>query len=58
MEKRVKENTWVVDGSRDASTAEAIIAEFVEIEAGSLSRASAGHRHLKITTYRAPGPPP
>lgn len=42
MEKRVKENTWVVDGSRDASTAEAIIAEFVEIEAGS----------------RAPGPPP
>ncbi len=38
MEKRVKENTWVVEGSRDARTAEAIMAEFVDIEAGSLHK--------------------
>jgi hypothetical protein len=36
MEKSVKENTCVVDGRREARTVEAIIAEFVEIDAGSL----------------------
>jgi hypothetical protein len=36
MEKRVSENTWVVDSSRDASTVDAIKAEFVDIEAGRL----------------------
>jgi len=36
MEKSVRENTWVVDGSRDASTVEAINAELVEIDAGRL----------------------
>jgi hypothetical protein len=36
MEKRVNEKTCVVDGSREASTADAIIAELVEMEAGSL----------------------
>jgi len=36
MENKVSENTWVVDGKREARTAEAIIAEFVDIEAGKL----------------------
>lgn len=40
MENRVNEKTWVVDGRREASTADAIIAEFVDIEAGSLEAAS------------------
>lgn len=38
MEKRVNEKTWVVEGRRDASTVDAIIAEFVEIDAGRLSK--------------------
>jgi hypothetical protein len=37
MEKRVNEKTCVVEGSREARTADAIIAEFVDIEAGNLS---------------------
>ena len=37
IENKVNENTCVVDGSRDASTVEAIIAELVEIDAGRLS---------------------
>jgi hypothetical protein len=36
MENRVRENTCAVDGRREARTVEAIIAEFVEIDAGSL----------------------
>jgi len=36
MEKRVNEKTCVVDGRRDARTADAIMAEFVDIEAGNL----------------------
>jgi hypothetical protein len=36
MEKSVRENTCVVDGSLEASTADAIIAEFVDIDVGSL----------------------
>jgi hypothetical protein len=36
MEKSVRENTCVVEGSREASTVDAIIAEFVEMDAGSL----------------------
>jgi hypothetical protein len=36
MENRVKEKTCVVDGNLEARTADAIIAEFVEIEAGNL----------------------
>jgi hypothetical protein len=36
IEKRVREKTWVVDGSLDASTAEAIMAEFVDMDVGSL----------------------
>lgn len=36
MENRVNENTWVVEGKREARTADAIIAEFVDIEAGKL----------------------
>lgn len=36
IEKRVKEKTCVVDGNLDASTAEAIMAEFVDMEVGSL----------------------
>jgi hypothetical protein len=36
MENKVSENTWVVDGSRDASTVEAISAELVEMDAGRL----------------------
>lgn len=38
MEKRVNENTCVVEGRRDASTVDAINAEFVEIEAGKLCK--------------------
>jgi hypothetical protein len=41
IEKRVKEKTCVVDGSLEASTAEAIIAEFVDMEVGSLQVALA-----------------
>lgn len=37
IEKRVKEKTCVVDGRREASTADAIMAELVDIEAGNLS---------------------
>jgi hypothetical protein len=36
MENSVSEKTCVVDGSRDASTVEAIKAELVDIDAGSL----------------------
>jgi hypothetical protein len=36
MEKRVREKTWVVEGRREASTVDAISAELVEMEAGSL----------------------
>jgi hypothetical protein len=36
MEKRVSEKTCVVDGRREARTADAIMAEFVDIEAGNL----------------------
>ena len=36
MENNVREKTCVVEGSRDARTADAIIAELVEIDAGSL----------------------
>jgi hypothetical protein len=38
MEKSVREKTWVVEGSREASTVDAMSAEFVEIEAGRLYR--------------------
>lgn len=37
MEKSVREKTCVVEGNREARTAEAIMAEFVDIEAGKLS---------------------
>jgi hypothetical protein len=36
MENSVKEKTCVVDGSLEASTADAIIAEFVDMDVGSL----------------------
>jgi hypothetical protein len=36
MEKSVKEKTCVVDGSLEASTADAIIAEFVDMDVGNL----------------------
>jgi hypothetical protein len=36
MEKSINEKTWVVDGRREARTADAIMAEFVDIEAGNL----------------------
>ena len=36
MEKSVSEKTWVVDGSRDARTADAIMAELVDMDVGSL----------------------
>jgi len=36
MEKRVNEKTCVVDGRRDARTADAIMAELVDIDAGNL----------------------
>lgn len=38
MLKRVRENTCVVEGSREASTVDAISAALVEREAGNLSR--------------------
>lgn len=40
IEKRVRENTWVVEGSRDASTVDAISAELVDIDAGRLQQVS------------------
>lgn len=36
MEKSIRLNTWVVEGSREARTVEAITAAFVEREAGNL----------------------
>jgi hypothetical protein len=58
IENKVKEKTCVVDGSREASTADAIIAEFVEIEAGSLHHGSVlgikEHICLYIPCSRAP----
>ncbi len=36
MENNVNENTWVVEGKRDARTVEAIRAAFVESDAGNL----------------------
>jgi hypothetical protein len=38
IEKSVREKTCVVDGSLEASTADAIIAEFVDIDVGSLEQ--------------------
>jgi hypothetical protein len=36
IEKRVREKTCVVDGSLEARTADAIIAEFVDMDVGSM----------------------
>lgn len=36
IENSVKENTCVVDGNREASTADAIMAELVDMDAGRL----------------------
>jgi len=51
IEKRVSEKTCVVDGSLDASTADAIMAELVDMEVGSLHAmlalfAEVGNTHL------------
>jgi hypothetical protein len=41
MEKRVKLNTWVVEGRREARTVEAMRALFVEMEAGRCAASGA-----------------
>jgi hypothetical protein len=58
IEKRVKEKTCVVEDSLEARTADAIMAELVDIEVGSLQyelvfrrRYSQSHAHC------VPGPP-
>lgn len=57
MEKSVKEKTCVVVGSREASTADAIIAEFVDMDAGSLYYMSAVYRGgVRIRAHRVPEP--
>ena len=37
MENMVREKTWVVEGSREASTVDAMRAELVEMDAGRLA---------------------
>ena len=46
MEKRVREKTCAVDGSLEASTVEAMTAEFVEKDAGRLEVVS--HQALRV----------
>jgi hypothetical protein len=59
MEKRVNEKTCVVEGNLEARTAEAIIAEFVDIEAGNLwFQYQSRLRRGSCSPYRAPVPPP
>jgi hypothetical protein len=50
MEKSVREKTCVVDGNLDASTADAIMAEFVDIDVGNLDYTSANKCRYTNTT--------
>jgi hypothetical protein len=57
IENKVREKTCVVEGSREASTEDAIIAEFVDMEVGSLYQISKQRSSPHLLPYCAPGPP-
>jgi len=57
IENKVREKTCVVEGSREARTADAIIAELVDMEVGSLEQISKQRSSQHLLPYCTPGPP-